>query len=156
MECKVPVDIGLTSPAAPSPGPEAGWDDSEGIEENTPPADTVETQPAPVQKLTEDESRQMLVAEVKKTNLSLAAALQKALRWEWTKDQLLLIFESTYEAALVANAADVLRKAAADAGIPPLSIKTRTEIRATQSQSESVSDRTKLVQQVFRGQIVKG
>lgn len=96
------------------------------------------------------------MAEVKKTNLSLAAALQKALHWEWTKDQLILIFESTYEAALVANAADVLRKAAADAGIPPLNIHTRTEIRAARNQSESVSDRTKLVQQVFRGQIVKG
>ena len=98
----------------------------------------------------------LLIAQVRKTNLTLASALEKARRWEWTDHSLLLIFESSYEAALVKNEAETLRRNAVDAGLPSFGVETRTESNRSEKTGESESSRVALVKQVFRGQVLKG
>jgi len=121
--CAVPVDIGITIPAA-EPSPE--------------------------------EKKEILIKEVRRGNLSLASALEKARRWEWSDHTLLLIFDSSYEAAVVKNETDTLRKAGASAGLDSFSVDTRTEAPREEKNKNAESPRVTLIRQVFRGQIVKG
>lgn len=103
-----------------------------------------------------EKRKELLIDQIKRSNLSLAAALGKALSWDWTEKRLLLVFKTSYEAALVKNESDKLRIAGQAAGLPPFSVETRTE-SITDENTESVeSSRVEMVRQVFRGQIMKG
>ncbi|RKX76838.1 MAG: DNA polymerase III subunit gamma/tau [Spirochaetes bacterium] len=103
-----------------------------------------------------EEKKILLIAEIRRRNLSLAAALEKARRWEWTEHSLLLIFDSSYEAAVVKNESETLRQAGIKAGMPPFSVDTRTEAPREEREKSSESPRVALIRQVFRGQIIKG
>jgi len=103
-----------------------------------------------------EEKKDILIVEIRRENLSLAAALEKARRWEWTEHSLLLIFDSSYEAAVVKNESETLRKAGKTAGMIPFSVDTRTEAPREEREKSSESPRVALIRQVFRGQIIKG
>jgi len=106
--------------------------------------------------LTPEERQALLIGEVRRSHLSIGAALEKARRWEWTDHTLLLIFNSSYEAAVVKNEAETLRRAGISAGLPSFSVDTRTEAPREEEAENSESPRVELVRQVFRGQIIKG
>lgn len=103
-----------------------------------------------------EERKAVLISEVKRVNLSIGTALEKARRWEWTEHGLLLVFDSSYEAAVVKNETEVLRQAGKTAGLPAFSVDTRTEAPRDDNAETPESPRVELVRQVFRGQIVKG
>lgn len=105
---------------------------------------------------TPEERQVLLIREVRRSNLSLGAALEKARRWEWTDHTLLLIFDSSYEAAVVKNETETLRRAGASAGLPSFSVDTRTEAPRKDKAENPDSPRVELIRQVFRGQIIKG
>lgn len=98
----------------------------------------------------------MLISEVKKKNLTLASALEKAKSWDWKNQSLSLVFESPYEATLVKNEAETIRQAAAAAGMPSFTVETRTEPGRQEEAGSNNSPRVDLIRQVFRGQIIKG
>ena len=127
--CAIPVDIGISIP------PE---------------------EPAAVVPVNPEEKKDLLITEIRRGNLSLGAALEKARRWEWTEHSLLLIFDSSYEAAVVKNESETLRQAGKTAGMPPFSVDTRTEAPREEREKSSESPRVALIRQVFRGQIIKG
>ncbi|MDT8298560.1 MAG: DNA polymerase III subunit gamma/tau [Spirochaetaceae bacterium] len=100
--------------------------------------------------------KELLIDQIKRSNLSLAAALGKAVSWDWSEKRLLLIFQTSYEAALVKNESDKLRNAGQAAGLPPFSVETRTESISDENIDALESSRVEMVRQVFRGQIMKG
>jgi DNA polymerase-3 subunit gamma/tau len=100
--------------------------------------------------------KELLIEQIKRSNLSLAAALGKALSWDWTEKRLLLVFQTSYEAALVKNESDKLRNAGQAAGLPPFFVETRTESISDENTDPVESSRVEMVRQVFRGQIMKG
>ena len=101
------------------------------------------------------EMKDKLVDQLKRGNLTLASALDKALDWEWGEDRLVLTFASNYESALVSNETETLRQASINAGLGSFAVETRT--RTVDSESETAeSSRVLLVKQVFRGQVMKG
>ncbi len=118
------------------------------------PVEIGRTIPEPT--LTPEERQGALISEVKRSNLSFGAALEKARRWEWTDNNLLLIFDSAYEAAVVKNESEVLRQAGKTAGLHPFSVETRTEAPRENKEDKMETPRVELIRQVFRGQIVKG
>jgi hypothetical protein len=93
---------------------------------------------------------------VKKKNLTLASALEKAKSWDWSSQSLGLVFESPYEATLVKNEAETIRQAAVAAGLRSFSVETRTEPSRQEDAGSNDSPRVELIRQVFRGQIIKG
>lgn len=106
--------------------------------------------------LTAEERKIALIGEVKRVNLSIGAALEKARKWEWTEHNLLLVFDSSYEAAVVKNETEVLRQAGKTAGLTPFSVDTKTDAPREDKAETAESPRVALIRQVFRGQIVKG
>jgi len=138
-----------TSESQPAPGEEPSCTVPVDIGVNIPPAET----PA---DLPPEGKKALLVTAVRRGNLSLAAALEKARRWEWTDHTLLLIFDSSYEAAVVKNESETLRQAGKEAGLEPFSVDTRTEASKEEREKNTESPRVTLIRQVFRGQIVKG
>lgn len=102
------------------------------------------------------QKQEVLAGQLKRTNLTLAAALDKALEWKWDENALLLTFASSYEAVLVKNEAETLRRAGSEAGLGTFSVDTRTELKKNDKDSASESSRVELIRQVFRGQILKG
>ncbi|MCK5737391.1 MAG: hypothetical protein KAH21_12980, partial [Spirochaetaceae bacterium] len=103
-----------------------------------------------------EEKKTLLIGEVRKGNLALAAALEKARGWEWSDHSLLLVFNSSYEAAVVKNEAETLRQAGKTSGLPAFSVDTRTEAPKDEKEKNTESPRVTLIRQVFRGQIIKG
>ena len=99
--------------------------------------------------------QELLLARMKRGNLTLAAALEKALEWQWNGNALMLTFESSYEATLVKNEAETLRRIAVDAGVGSFTVDTKTE-RTEETTGGTESPRVALVRQVFRGQVMKG
>ena len=106
--------------------------------------------------LTPEERQSRLIGEVRRSNLSIGTALEKACRWEWTDHTLLLIFNSSYEASVVKNEVETLKRAGVSAGLPSFSVDIRTEALREEEEENSESPRVELIRQVFRGQIIKG
>ena len=104
----------------------------------------------------QEELKDLLIAGAKKANLTLASALGKAKHWQWREETLTLVFESAYEASLVKNGADLLRSTAMKAGHPAFSVETRVDVSKNETAEQSAGPKALLVQQVFRGQIMKG
>jgi len=102
----------------------------------------------------EDPQTRLLEA-IRKTNLSLAAVLDKALRWDWSEEELLLVFGSQYESSLVTNETEVLRRTAEQAGLGRLNVRTVTESIEDPAAGQDETPRVALVRQVFRGQIIE-
>jgi DNA polymerase-3 subunit gamma/tau len=103
------------------------------------------------------EQRQaMLIGEIRRVNLTLASALEKAREWEWTDHSLLVWFDSSFEAALVKNETETLRTAAAALGLPVFSVETRTAPAVRDDTVQGDTSRVELIRRVFRGQIIKG
>ena len=117
-----------------------------------------EPAPAPAPALPPEEHRQLLIAQVRRTNIALAAALEKAAHWNWQPEtgSLSVAFGTPYETDLVKNQSEAVRRAALAAGLPPLKLETRTEKRTQQHNSPGPGSRAELVRQVFRGQVIKG
>lgn len=95
----------------------------------------------------------MLIAQVRKANIALAAALEKASHWKWEGDTLSMAFGTPYETDLVKNESEAIRRAALAAGLPSFRLDTRTEKR-TDEHSGGPGARAELVRQVFRGQVI--
>ena len=166
--CAEPIDIGW------SPESDTAEDDFESsaqddiarrtTEEPLAPAESVPagTEEAPetaaeVRKAPGigEEQRRLLVAQIRKENLSLAATLEKAEEWKWAEGRLSLTFGFEYEAALAKNEAATIRKAAAQIGLPSFKMDVITAGGREVGGGEE-SPRVELVRRVFRGQVMKG
>ena len=156
---------------------EASWDPAISESPGTPPAQRPASgtaQPAPVTAPTPnhphtptaeptlapppEEHRRRLIPQVRKTNIALAAALEKAAHWNWRPETgtLSVAFGTPYETDLVKSQSETVRRAALAAGLPPLKLETRTETRTRERNNHGPGTRAELVRQVFRGQVIKG
>ena len=149
----------------------ASWDPAASESPGTPPAQRPASgtaQPAPNHPYTPtaeptlapppEEHRRRLIPQVRKTNIALAAALEKAAHWNWRPETgtLSVAFGTPYETDLVKSQSETVRRAALAAGLPPLKLETRTETRTRERNNHSPGTRAELVRQVFRGQVIKG
>ena len=100
-----------------------------------------------------EEKKTLLIAQVRKTNIALAAALEKASHWNWQGDTLSMAFGTPYETDLVKNESEAIRRAALAAGLPSFRLDARTEKRADEH-GGGPGARAELVRQVFRGQVI--
>lgn len=123
-------------------------------EPNHPYTPTPEPTPAPPP----EEHQRLLISQVRKTNIALAAALEKAAHWNWRPETgtLSVAFGTPYETDLVKNQSEAVRRAALAAGLPALKLETRTETRTRERNNHGPGTRAELVRQVFRGQVIKG
>ena len=164
-DCAVPVDIGTGGLTGHQPPEEEDFGTAPAIATAAPETPEVVSpspdQPssvvsaAPEQALDQARKKELVLTQMKRSNLTLAAALEKARAWQWNGNALLLTFDSSYEATLVKNEAETLRRIAAEAGVGPFTVDTRTEKTETASEGTE-SPRVALVRQVFRGQVMKG
>ena len=100
-----------------------------------------------------EEKKTLLIAQVRKTNIALAAALEKASHWNWQGDTLSMAFGTPYETDLVKNESEAIRRAALAGGLPSFRLDARTEKRADEH-GGGPGARAELVRQVFRGQVI--
>lgn len=107
----------------------------------------------PEEKAGPEEKKTLLIAQVRKTNIALAAALEKASHWNWQGDTLSMAFGTPYETDLVKNESEAIRRAALAAGLPSFRLDARTEKRADEH-GGGPGARAELVRQVFRGQVI--
>lgn len=182
-DCAVPVDIGIGARPGDQPG-EGPPEEEDFVSAPEPvaapaavtPVSDTPVSPVPVNPTTEPPAgtavsptgspvsrdpvdpalrQELLLVQMKRSNLTLAAALEKARAWQWNGNALMLTFDSSYEATLVKNEAETLRRIAVEAGIGPFSVDTRTE-KNEEAAGGTESSRVALVRQVFRGQVMKG
>ena len=136
------------APPPPVPAPAAG--DAAAVTPVSAPAAGHESRPRPAGP---EEKKTLLIAQVRKTNIALAAALEKASHWNWQGDTLSMAFGTPYETDLVKNESEAIRRAALAAGLPSFRLDARTEKRADEH-GGGPGARAELVRQVFRGQVI--
>ncbi len=100
--------------------------------------------------------KDVFINHIRKENLTYASALEKAVDWEWSENTLALVFTNPFEATVVRNDTELLRRVAVENGLPPFSVDVRVESPAAEDGDNDEQPRVALVRQVFRGQIVKG
>lgn len=146
----------------PVPGPSAG--DAAAVNPESATGSTPESAPSaghesrprpagPEEKAGPGEKKTLLIAQVRKTNIALAAALEKASHWNWQGDTLSMAFGTPYETDLVKNESEAIRRAALAGGLPSFRLDARTEKRADEH-GGGPGARAELVRQVFRGQVI--
>lgn len=138
----------------PVPAPAAG--DAAAVNPESAHAAGHESRPQPAgpeDKAGPEERKALLIAQVRKANIALAAALEKASHWNWEGDTLSMAFGTPYETDLVKNESEAIRRAALAAGLPSFRLDARTEQR-TDEHSGGPGARAELVRQVFRGQVI--
>lgn len=144
------------APPPPVPGPAAGDaaaanpESATGSTPESAPSAGHESRPRPAGP---EEKKTLLIAQVRKTNIALAAALEKASHWNWQGDTLSMAFGTPYETDLVKNESEAIRRAALAAGLPSFRLDARTEKRADEH-GGGPGARAELVRQVFRGQVI--
>ena len=136
------------APPPPVPAPAAG--DAAAVNPESAPSAGHESRPRPAGP---EEKKTLLIAQVRKTNIALAAALEKASHWNWQGDTLSMAFGTPYETDLVKNESEAIRRAALAAGLPSFRLDARTEKRADEH-GGGPGARAELVRQVFRGQVI--
>ena len=130
-----------------SPG---GAGDAAAVNPESAPSAGHESRPRPAGP---EEKKTLLIAQVRKTNIALAAALEKASHWNWQGDTLSMAFGTPYETDLVKNESEAIRRAALAGGLPSFRLDARTEKRADEH-GGGPGARAELVRQVFRGQVI--
>lgn len=136
-------------PAASS-GNAAAAGDAAAVNPESAPSAEHESRPRPAGP---EEKKTLLIAQVRKTNIALAAALEKASHWNWQGDTLSMAFGTPYETDLVKNESEAIRRAALAGGLPSFRLDARTEKRADEH-GGGPGARAELVRQVFRGQVI--
>ena len=136
-------------PAASS-GNAAAAGDAAAVNPESAPSAEHESRPRPAGP---EEKKTLLIAQVRKTNIALAAALEKASHWNWQGDTLSMAFGTPYETDLVKNESEAIRRAALAGGLPSFRLDARTEKQADEH-GGGPGARAELVRQVFRGQVI--
>lgn len=136
--------------AAASSGNAAAAGDAAAVNPESAPSAGHESRPRPAGP---EEKKTLLIAQVRKTNIALAAALEKASHWNWQGDTLSMAFGTPYETDLVKNESEAIRRAALAGGLPSFRLDARTEKRADEH-GGGPGARAELVRQVFRGQVI--
>lgn len=136
--------------AAASSGNAAAAGDAAAVNPESAPSAGHESRPRPAGP---EEKKTLLIAQVRKTNIALAAALEKASHWNWQGDTLSMAFGTPYETDLVKNESEAIRRAALAGGLPSFRLDARTEKQADEH-GGGPGARAELVRQVFRGQVI--
>ena len=139
--------------AATSSGNAAAAGDAAAVNPESAPSAEHESRPRPAGPAGPEEKKTLLIAQVRKTNIALAAALEKASHWNWQGDTLSMAFGTPYETDLVKNESEAIRRAALAGGLPSFRLDARTEKRADEH-GGGPGARAELVRQVFRGQVI--
>jgi len=140
--CAVPVNIGT--------GPEE-------LSGNSRISEDQENEPEEKSAGSIENIKNLLVKEINKINLSLAAVLEKSGGW-FIENEILIIYpDSAYSESVVKKDLEIILSSAEKLDLGIKAVKTlQPAVEKNNSGSGDLSPRVQMVRQIFRGQIVKG
>ena len=140
--CAVPLNIG-TGPEEVSGSSRISQDTEKEPEEKS--AESIEN------------IKNMLVKEINKINLSLAAVLEKSGGWFIENGILIIYPDSAYSESVVKKDLEIILSSAEKLDLGIKAVKTlQSADEKRRSAVEEINPRVQMVRQIFRGQIIKG
>lgn len=103
-----------------------------------------------------EEKVSQLISQVKRENLLVGASLERMQKWTWEENTLFMEFPSGYEVDVVQKHVSFLQEVGKNVGLSQFSVQPYTEDVSTEKEENTEVAQVDLVQEVFRGQVVKG
>jgi len=97
-----------------------------------------------------------VIAELRKTKLTLASALENARGWRLENDELFITFDNGFSSKLVKDELAAVAAAVHGVAGKPIKITVQTEEGRSNPPERQDDERIELVKKIFRGEVIQG